>query len=461
MSVQPSRREFLYILSATSAVLATTSLAGCAVPTAQPETGGAAADDVVTLRKMAWGSPLEKENIESGLATFMEENPGIEVEYIHTPERYMEKLQTMLASGDAPDVYKIGGAFYPDLAVKGTLLNISDLVKSDDVLGDPGYFFPFEEVRSTVDGRWYGIGSTFQWRLLYYNKDVLESAGVELPSTDPAEAWSWDDFLNVAAQLTVDNSGNHAGDAGFDAQNVAQWGFFVPDSHYDNYVFSNGGAIIDGDSGQYLLDQPEAYEAIQTFADLRLANGIAAQGAVLEDMGMNAWQMMATGRVAVIQDGNWALQDLSQMDMNFGVGVLPVIQQPATVTGSSWTGIYADTPYVDESWALFRYLNLDEYQAHLVRVGLWGVSHQTLLTPEGVETWWDDTVHPENWLPLEADYKLNYGYVLPNIVGTLKTAPMLEQALSEVWIGTRTAEEVLTELTPQLNETLAVEQAKI
>ena len=171
--------------------------------------------------------------------------------------------------------------------------------------------------------------------------------------------------------------------------------------------------------------------------------------------------MLASGRVAMIQDGNWALQDISKLGMEFGVGVLPVLQRPATITSSSWTGIYANTEYPEEAWELFRYLNLDEYQSGLVRVGLWGVSHTTLLTEEGIALWWDENVHPDNWLPLESDYKFNYGHVVPNVLGTLRTGSMLTNGLAEVWIGTKTAEEVLTELTPMLNETLADEQANL
>lgn len=456
-----SRREFLRWSVASSAMLTVAACAPAAVSpaTGSAETADAAAAETAQLRKMAWGSPLEKEAIENGLASFMEANPGIQVEYIHTPERYAEKLQTMLAAGDAPDVYKVGN-YYPDLAVRNALMDITDLVSNDPLFGSDDYFFPIESQRSMVDGKWYAIGSTLQWRLIFYHKPALETAGITPPSTSPAEAWTWDEFLAAASALTVDANGNHPGDANFDVQNVEQWGFFVPDEHFDNYVFSNGGQVLD-DNLQYVLDSPEAIEAIQRFADLRLANQVAAQGSVLQTMGMNAWQMLATGRIAMIQDGNWALLDLAQMDFDFGVGVLPKLQEPATMTGSSWTGIYADTRFPDESWQLLRYLNLDEYQSHLVRVGLWGVSHQTLLTPEGIETWWDPDVHPEGWLTLEEDYKFNYGHVNPNTVGLLETTTMLTQELSQVWTGAMTAEALLTDLVPRLNQTLEEERAAV
>jgi multiple sugar transport system substrate-binding protein len=311
-----------------------------------------------------------------------------------------------------------------------------------------------------VDGRWHAIGSTFQWRMVYYNIPILEEAGVPLPSTNPAEAWTWDEFLEYTGMLTMDSAGNHPGDAGFDAEDVVQWGFFTPDNMYENYVLSNGGDMFNADL-QYALDTPEAIAGVQAFADLRLTHTVSPQATMLGQMGMNAWQMLASGRVAMIQDGNWALQDISKMDMDFGVGVLPVLQQPATITGSSWTGVYSQTQHPEEAWQLFRYLNMDDYQAGLVRVGLWGVSHTTLLTPDGVKKWWDPAVHPENWLPLESDYKFNYGHVYPNVLGTLRAGADLTNGLAEVWIGARTAEEVLTELVPRLNATLADEQANL
>ncbi len=449
-----SRREFLKAAAVSSAASAAaiSGLGAAAVHAAPP------AQDTVTIRKMAWGSPLEKDNIEAGLAIFMEENPGINVEYIHTPDRYNEVLQTMLAAGDAPDVYKL--STYADLAARGALMDITDNVTNDPVLGDPDYFFPFEQARSTYNGKWYAIGSTFQWRMLYYNKAVLAAAGIPLPSTDPAETWTWDEFLQYTTMLTMDSAGNHPGDDAFDAEDVVQWGFFTPDYMYENYVLSNGGSMFNEDL-QYALDTPEAIAGIQAFADLRLANTVAPQASMLDQMGMNAWQMLASGRVAIIQDGNWALQDIAKMDMDFGVAVLPMLQEPATFTSSSWTGVYSQTQHPDEAWKLFRYLNLDDYQVGLIRVGLWGVSHTTLLTPEGVDKWWNPEVHPDNWLPLEADYKFNYGHVYPNVLGTLRAGTDLTNSLAEIWIGTRTAEDVLTELVPRLNATLAEEQAKL
>ncbi len=86
MSNKLSRRDFLKAAAVSTAAAQAFALTG------KLGMATAAAQDVVTLRKMAWGSPLEKANIEKGLAAFMAETPGITVEYIHTPERYDEVL---------------------------------------------------------------------------------------------------------------------------------------------------------------------------------------------------------------------------------------------------------------------------------------------------------------------------------------------------------------------------------
>lgn len=41
---------------------------------------------------------------------------------------------------------------------------------------------------------------------MFYNKDMFDAANVEYPPTNADEAWSWDEFVEVAKQLTLDTS---------------------------------------------------------------------------------------------------------------------------------------------------------------------------------------------------------------------------------------------------------------
>src|SRR3712207_1217310 len=105
-----SRREMLRLVAATAAssvLAACGGSAGESGDAAGEAAPGAAAPqgETVTISMLGWGSPLEKENVDKGLKLFQEQNPGITVEWLHTPQDYATKLQTMLAGGTPPDVY--------------------------------------------------------------------------------------------------------------------------------------------------------------------------------------------------------------------------------------------------------------------------------------------------------------------------------------------------------------------
>src|SRR5215212_502784 len=224
------------------ATAAPAAAAGATAPAA------AAASEAVTISMMGWGSILEKENVQKGLDLFQSKNPNIKVNWLHTPEDYETKLKTMLAGGTPPDVF--WGSNMADYVSRGVVMDITDRVKSDPVLGKADYFIqPAEENRAVINGKWYGIGSCWVVHHLYYNVDMFQKAGVELPPTDPAKAWTWDQFVANAQKLTLDSAGKHPNESGFDVSNVQQWGvdwntWFLP---RDVMIYSNGGDAFSPD----------------------------------------------------------------------------------------------------------------------------------------------------------------------------------------------------------------------
>ena len=91
-------------------------------------------------------------------------------------------------------------------------------------------------------------------------------------------------------------------------------------------VYSNGGEAYTSDYVCH-LGEPAAIEAYQALADLSAMHHVAPQAAAFTQMGFgNAWEAMASGRVAMLCDGSWALQDISKLGIEFGCGVLPVLK---------------------------------------------------------------------------------------------------------------------------------------
>lgn len=456
-----SRRTFLGAAGAATGLALASPMAGRSIR-------AASAQDTTEISMMGWGSPLEKENVENGLKTFEEANPDIKVNWIHVPEDYETKLSTALGGGTPPDVFWSNNI--ADFVARGVLLDITSNIQADPVLGAPDYFLqPQESERATINGKWYGIGSCWVAPHIYYNADLLSEAGITPPSYNAAEAWTWEQFIEVGRQLTKDGDGRHPGEDGFDKDDVQQWGVTWPTStlQRDAAIYSNGGTTY---SAEYTCKQgePAAVEAVQAIADLTLVHTVAPAASLFTttgmagSSGMDPWTALATGRVAILIDGSWALQDISKLDFNFGCGVLPMLKQPATVAVAHCHVIDSSTPAPEAAWKLLAYLSSDDYQRGLCAVGLWLPSHTSLLTPDGLATWITEGVHPEGYSAIATDYLLNYATALPYPAGYAEAERLITSALDPVWIGDATAAEALSaDLIAQVDAVLADSKAKL
>jgi multiple sugar transport system substrate-binding protein len=168
-----------------------------------------------------WGSPQEKAAVESMIADFMEQYPDIEVRAQHIPNTsYAEKMSTMLASGDPPDVAYLFETQALPWAQEGRLMDLSS------------YFHDDPEASNRLESTYYNYGdnktlgtnTAGETIVMYYNKALFDEAGLEYPPSKAAEAWTWDEFVEVAKKLTKDRNGNDATSPDFDPNNMETYG---------------------------------------------------------------------------------------------------------------------------------------------------------------------------------------------------------------------------------------------
>jgi len=419
-----------------------------------------APEEVVEITFMGWGGPEEDEGVRSAIRVFEGAEPNIKVTWLHTPENYSEKMLAMVAAGTPPDTAFIRNQDYATYAHEGLLLDITDMLKADSVVGRPGYFIePQETERCTYEGRWYGIGSCWTGGHIYLNADIFEEEGIEPPSNDPDEAWEWDYFVEVARQLTVDANGRHPGESGFDENNVERWGVT-----WNTWwmlllgpIESNYGKYIDPDTGLLALDQPATFEAIQRIADLTLVHHVMPHSAVLTQLGMTNTQMLETGKLAMAVDGSWALAWMHKIQPTLGTAVLPKIQRPATGLQAHLHSAFAGTKYPEAAWRWVRFLATEYYQLQFLRMGLWLPSQTDLMTEEGLEKWMTtrisatEGVHPPGYELIVTEYVPKYGHILYQPPAYQKVETVLNPAFDAIWIGDKTAEEALSEVVAEGN----------
>ena len=215
-----SRRNFLKMMGMSSASLAASS-------GISPLMMRALAQDATQISFGGWGGVAEDEGVQAAIQVFMEEHPEIAVEWRHIPDagEFGRVLLTDIAAGTSPDTAFILSDQYETLRANGALLDITDLIETDPLLGQENYFIqPQESFRcADANGRWHGIGSTWVAHHIYYNAEIFEAAGITPPGFQDDEIWDWDTFLEICRELTVDSNGRHPNDDGFDSDDIQQF----------------------------------------------------------------------------------------------------------------------------------------------------------------------------------------------------------------------------------------------
>ena len=351
-------------------------------------------------------SPLETESVKQGIASFEEQYKNIKVEY--TPglagAEYSAKLLAMFAGNAAPDVFFCGDADYRTYADKGALFNITE--KFDETFPLEDFIESCQTIMS-IDDQIFGISSCTVSPILYFNKSMFDEADLPYPSSDPAEAMTWEEFRELSKELTIK-----------DGDDVVQYGSYGLETWMITaMVYSNGGSYFNDTFTEVTINDPKVAEVFTAVRDLRIVDESAPDATTLENVGMNAAQMLQTGKVAMLIDGSWALQQLSQMDFEIGMAPLPKFEKAQTTGSAHLHAIWADTPNPDESWEFLKFLSGYDYQGELVSAGLWMPNRKSMYEPDGVDQWFVEEVHGEEFkklIPYFLDARVYPGALWPS-----------------------------------------------
>ncbi len=455
MTVKLSRRDFLKLTG--SAALAT-GLPMSGLFGALP----AAAQDAVEVTFAGWGAVPEDTGVRAAIEVFQKDNPGIKVDWHQTPDtEFTQVFLSDIAAGTPPDTSFIASTNYETFRSQGLLLDITDRLKADPLLGKPDYFIePQESSRCADDaGHWHGIGSCWVAPHIYYNQKIFDDAKIAPPGFKDSELWDWDTFIANAKQLTIDANGKHPDDAGFDPENIQRWAIqwpFSNDVFIAAAVYANGGKFIDGNKSG--LDSPEAMDALQKMADLIYVHHVAPQDASLSSLGMTNTQMLDSGKLAMAVDGSWALSWMKDVSIPLGTGALPKLKQPASFMQAHFHGALAASKHPDEAWQWVRFLATPFYQTQFCKIGLWLPSQTALMTDEGLASWITKGIHPANYPDFVKEYLPKYGVTARIPAGyTDAGANFITPAYQAIANGSK-ATDVLPDAIKQANETIAAAQ---
>lgn len=285
----------------------------------------------LTFWMQSYGSDpsIQRAALDKVTADFKEKT-GITVNYaINDWSSANQKLTLACTGGEAPDV---GDVFFTkSFALMSSedagLMVINDVIED---MGGESTWLAAGKDEACVDGDWYGVPWRFDTRVLLYNTEDFEKAGItEAPKT-------WDELIEVAQKLTETDANGKITHAGL------AWNSDM--GRYDQAWFSMlaqcGGTMMNEDFTEFTFDSEEGKKSLQFLTDCINKYNIcsnsldASYSALTEFMGGNVSMIFgATG-----ENKRDIINAAPQMDGKVASAPLP------TATGTEKNAIAFSAP---------------------------------------------------------------------------------------------------------------------
>jgi alpha-1,4-digalacturonate transport system substrate-binding protein len=274
--------------------------------------------DGKTLTVLLLANQSTQKQIQVTLQEYSKEHPEITFDIsIVSNSSFPAKLNTLLASGNPPDIVEVTTGYIqlyapqaldlsryidPGLLVNRYLASYQEFIKSGEkIIGIP--------IEATANG-------------LFYNKDLFDKAGVSVPE-DPDHAWTWEQFKEAIE--TVKKRTNCRLGVAYD-RSVMRW---------SNLLYQTNGTWISEDGKTFLPDREATVRAMKYFRELMDAKLIPASS---WPGNTDAGQLFRTGVAAAMWSGNWQLKALIEKGtrFRFGTTYFPKDKIRATAPGGEF-----------------------------------------------------------------------------------------------------------------------------
>ena len=281
---------------------AATEAPAAAAPAATEAPAAPAGGDKVTVTMIAAQYGTETASWWADFVTkFNAANEGINlvVDVVSWNDIYTV-VNTRIANGEAPDLLNID--VFADYQADGLLLPAEEWCSAETY----AKFFPSFLDQSVVDGVVWAVPDLASARALYYNKDILADAGVEVPTT-------WDELTAVCKTIKEKYP------------DVYPWGIDMTTDEgqacFSYYAWNNNGGFTDAD-GNWTLNSAENVEAVK-FSTGLIAAGLTNTDPATETR-YDLQEMFASGKLAMMIGPNQVSKYCkANGDVNYGIASLP------------------------------------------------------------------------------------------------------------------------------------------
>ena len=302
----------------------------------------------------------QKWETSSVIPAFEKSNPGIRINLVVVPPNDFDiKMQSMIAAGTPPDIWSHWGpSGFQDYVKRGLVADLTPYIEKDNF--DLSDFQP--EVLNTYkeDGKILGLPFISTGSFIFYNKDLLDKAGIAYPpSSWDDKTWTYNQFLEMCKSLT-----NVTGDPATDVYgcNLALW----PDGAYPllwgQDIFPDS-AYQTGFAEKSFLDDPNVIAAFQARQDILWKLKVMPSPAVSDALSADG-DVFMSGKVAMNLTGGWGWWNYTAVkDFRWAAAALPygADGRKDVVFTDPWM-MSSKTAHPNEAWTFLKFLTAPAQQ---------------------------------------------------------------------------------------------------
>ncbi|MBO9443873.1 sugar ABC transporter substrate-binding protein [Phaeobacter italicus] len=378
-------------------------------------------------------SPERTEVLRGVVDEFEANNPDVTVEIVSLPwGSAFEKLATMVAGGDIPDVVEMPDSWQALYAGSGQLASLKDHVAG----WEHGATLTDKTVAmGSQSGDLYMIPYGFYLRAMFYNKKLLAEAGIDTPPN------TMEEFMAASAAVSkLDGKHGYCLRGGPGGTNG--WIMFAAAMNGTNEFFTEDGVSR--------INEPGSVDGIQFMIDM-YQNGYAPKDSV--SWGFN--EIVAgfySGTCAFLDQDPDALIAIAERMPAEDFAVIPMPVGPAgmafpTIGYAGWS-VFKATEHEDKAFDLVAALSSPEANATWAkRVGVIpihkGADQDPYFKTEQFKGWFEELNGKEYVPTIMPFYLEQWGYF---------ASTMLLETSQEALLGQRSAQEIADEWAGFLTE---------
>lgn len=321
----------------------------------EASTGDSVSEEKITLRMIdTLASETRTNAIQTIIDKYEADHPNITIELIAPPtDGADEKVQQMLMAGEQLDIVDTGNAFQVCIN-NGWIQPLNDYLADWDELDTLTSAAASRMVCKDPEGeKMWCIPYGMYQQLLFYRKDLLANAGIEVP-----EVWTWDKVYEIGKAVTDPEAGIYGWAFRGGARGCVVYDYLLCAHLEDNVPLDNENYRAFTSDGDCVYETETALKALEFY------KSIYTDCAPSDSISWGFTEMVQgfmSGTCALLLQDNDVIQSCeSGLDPEvWGVGNVPVSASGFGTQSAGYGGwaMTASTAYPNETADFIRYLS--------------------------------------------------------------------------------------------------------